>query len=109
MKLPNWPAMLVAPSLALGNLSVAYALVTPSCTRQTSALLHATSAISLLVCILLTLPAFLNWRRRHADETSDAAIVRARFTALVSWLLGALSCIAVLAQWLPMWVLSPCF
>jgi hypothetical protein len=33
---------------------------------------------------------------------------RPPFLALVSSLVGALSCLAVLAQWFPQWVLSPC-
>ncbi|QGZ39549.1 hypothetical protein IP92_01832 [Pseudoduganella flava] len=109
MKLPNWPALLVAPSLALGHLSLVYALVTPACTRQTVIMLHAAAAGTLLLCVLLTLPAVANWRRGHAYSGADDAAARQRFTALVAWLSGALSCLVVLAQWLPMWVLSPCF
>jgi hypothetical protein len=109
MKLPNWPALLVAPSLALGHLSVVYALVTPSCTRQTTAVLHGAAAATLLLCVLLTWPAFANWRRGSAHASSDDAAARRRFVALVAWLAGALSCVVVLAQWLPMWILSPCF
>jgi hypothetical protein len=33
---------------------------------------------------------------------------RPPFVALVAALVGALSCLAILAQWFPQWVLSPC-
>jgi hypothetical protein len=106
---PNWPALLVAPSLALGNLSVVYALVTPSCALQTTTLLHVLSAIALMLCLLLSLPPFLRWRRRGGHTGSDDPAVRDRFMALIAWVVGALSAFMVLAQWLPVWVLSPCF
>jgi hypothetical protein len=67
----NWPALLAAPSLALTNLSVTYALTTPAC-------------------------------------ASDAAPDCSPFLALVATMVGALSCLVVLAQWFPQWILSPC-
>ena len=109
MKLPNWPALLVAPSLTLANLSLLHAQVTPSCAAQATWSLHATCAVALLLCVALTWPAFANWRHYHVYSGADAAAARERFVALVAWLAGALSCLVVLAQWLPIWVLSPCF
>jgi hypothetical protein len=106
---PNWPALLVAPSLALGNLSVVYSLVTPSCAMQTTLLLHGLSGVTLVLCLLLALPPLLRWRRRGGHTGSDDPAVRDRFMALMAWLVGVLSAFMVLAQWLPLWVLSPCF
>jgi hypothetical protein len=39
---------------------------------------------------------------------SDSAPQRRPFVALVATMVGALSCLVVLAQWFPQWVLSPC-
>jgi hypothetical protein len=107
--MPNWPALLVAPTLALTNLSITYALVTPSCARQDRLALNAVSAIVLLVCLVFSWQAWRNWRMVPARaEPGDAAAQRKPFVALVACMVGALSCLVVLAQWFPQWILSPC-
>jgi hypothetical protein len=112
MKLPNWPALLLAPSLALANLSITYALVSPSCAAQDRVLMNAVSALALLVCACVTWMAWLNWRSRlhGADALAEAddGATRRPFIAMVSCAVGAISCLTVLAQWFPQWVLSPC-
>ena len=114
MKLPNWPALLGAPSLALTSLSITYALVSPSCALQTTLLLHAVSALSLLLCAVFTWAAWRNWKTAPlpyvpgGDAPDDDSARRPAFIALVSWLVGALSCLTLLAQWFPQWILSPC-
>jgi len=110
----NWPALLVAPTLALTNLSVTYALVTPSCSRQDMTAPNVVSALLLLACIWMSWQALGNWRRgtalRSGEDTSasDSAPERRPFVALVACMVGALSCLVVIAQWFPQWVLSPC-
>jgi len=111
--MPNWPALLVAPSLALTNLSVTYALVTPSCTRQSMLAPNLVSAVLLLACIWMSWCAWRNWRADRPVEgppagDSDAAPAHRPFVALVAAMVGALSSLVVLAQWFPQWVLSPC-
>ena len=106
----NWPALLVAPTLALTNLSVTYALVTPSCSRQDMTAPNVVSALLLLACIWMSWQALGNWRGRvtSGEGASDAAPERKPFVALVATMVGALSCLVVIAQWFPQWVLSPC-
>jgi hypothetical protein len=110
----NWPALLVAPTLALTNLSVTYALVTPSCSRQDMTAPNVVSALLLLACAWMSWQAWGNWRHAPARGeaggagSSDAAPERRPFVALVATMVGALSCLAVIAQWFPQWVLSPC-
>jgi len=128
MKLPNWPALLLAPSLALASQSIIYALVTPSCKVQTMLAPHVVSALTLLVCAAFTWIAWHNWRTAPAPEPAqlpaqlparfpaqfpdqlpdDAAARRPAFVAMVACLVGAISCLVVLAMWFPQWVLSPC-
>ena len=113
MRLPNWPALLLAPSLALANLSITYALVTPSCAAQDRLALHAVSALSLLVCAAFTWAAWRNWRHWRVNaaalsDSADAVAQRSPFVALISCAVGALSALTVLAQWFPVWILSPC-
>ncbi|CAH0294522.1 hypothetical protein SRABI118_04179 [Massilia sp. Bi118] len=109
----NWPALLVAPSLALTNLSITYALVTPSCTRQSMLAPNLVSAVFMLACIWMSWGAWRNWRAGKAAQgpaagDTDAAPDRSPFLAMVATMVGALSCLVVLAQWFPQWVLSPC-
>lgn len=113
----NWPALLVAPTLALTNLTVTYALVTPSCSRQDMTAPNVVSALLLLACAWMSFQAWANWRNGspHAAQpiggdraASDTAPERRPFIALVATMVGALSCLVVIAQWFPQWVLSPC-
>jgi len=106
----NWPALLVAPTLALTNLSVTYALITPSCSRQDMTAPNVVSALLLLACAWMSWQAWSNWRGGAAEggAAGDAAPERRPFVALVAAMVGALSCLVVFAQWFPQWVLSPC-
>ena len=112
-RLTVWPALLLAPLLALGHLSLAYSLVTPSCARQDSAGLHGLAAASLVLALGMTLLAWRDWHLLpKADDvtTSDASQAgsRPRFVALMATLVGAFSSLVILAMWLPLWILSPC-
>ncbi|VXB95320.1 hypothetical protein [Massilia sp. 9I] len=106
----NWPALILAPSLALVNLSISYALVPPSCAHQNTVALHLVSAAILLLCILFSWQAWRNWRaaRVALPSDSDRRAQRPPFVAMVAMMVGALSSLAVLAQWFPSWILSPC-
>jgi hypothetical protein len=112
-----WPALLLAPLLALGQQSIVYALVTPSCARQGGLVLHLVSAAALLLCLLMTGLAWHAWRTRAraaggvptvTDSDSGAAASRPGFVALLATLVGALSTLVVAALWLPVWMLAPC-
>ncbi|WP_371766010.1 hypothetical protein [Massilia sp.] len=107
----NWPALLLAPTLALTNLSITYALVTPACTRQSMVAPNVVTAIVLAACVWMSRAAWRNWREGRSlgrEAARDHVPDRAPFIAFVAALVGALSCLAVLAQWFPQWVLSPC-
>ena len=107
----NWPALLLAPTLALTNLSITYALVTPACTRQSMVAPNVVTAVVLAVCVWMSWAAWRNWREGRSlgrEAARDHVPDRPPFVALVAALVGALSCLAILAQWFPQWVLSPC-
>lgn len=106
--MPNWPALIVSPSLALLNLSAIYALVTPSCSAQSTAAMQWLTAFSLLLSLLFTVLAWRNTRLHPAPPESDAARGRTHFLALVASMVGLLSSLVLFAMWVPQWVLSPC-
>ena len=123
----SWPALLLAPLVALSELSIAYSLVSPSCAGQDRTLLHAVAAVSLFLVLAMTV---LAWREWHGDgsewgrgvgarpsspvptvtraDSGDAA-ERPRFVAQMAVVVGALSTLVSIALWLPIWVLSPCY
>src|SRR4029453_10100693 len=113
-----WPALLLAPLVALLDQSVAYALVTPSCAGQSTVALHLVAGLSAALVAVMTLGAWRTWRRITSEldvmgtgpPPSDATDGRARgsFVAHVATLVGLLSLLVVLAMWLPIGVLSPC-
>lgn len=107
----NWPALLLAPFLALTNLSITYALATPECSRQSDVAMHAVSAIILAICVIVTFQAWRNWLAQgggSAPARADDSALRGRFVSAVAGMVGLLSCLVVIAQWFPQWVLSPC-
>ncbi|NUZ06762.1 hypothetical protein [Piscinibacter koreensis] len=112
-----WPALLLAPLLALGYQSIVYAMVWPACEAQSSTALHVVSALTLAASVAMTLLAWRAWAgsARSADAVrpvtdSDAGKVasRPRFVALMATLVGAFASLAIAAMWFPVWVLSPC-
>jgi hypothetical protein len=117
----SWPALLLAPLFVLGELSLAYALVTPSCARQDRSALHALAIVSLLAVLAMTAMAWRDWRRHVGADApaaagapavtradGDSASQRPHFIALVAVIVGALSALVCAALWLPIWLLSPC-
>ena len=108
--MPNWPALVLAPSVALANTAIAYALVSPSCAQQDVTTLHLVTIASLLACALFTFGAYLNWQGARVlagpQEAPDQA--RRRFLSQVATLCGLLSTLVVLAEWLPVFMVSPC-
>lgn len=106
-----WLALLVTPSLALLNLFVAYTLVGPACEGQNPLLLHILSIGSLAICLLLTFLAWNHWQKYAILPThpEDDASARKSFLPAVAAMAGLLSSFVIAAQWLPQWILSPCF
>jgi hypothetical protein len=112
--MPAWPALLLAPLLALAEQSIMYALSTPSCQTQRDAVLNVIPLAFLIATAVLTVFAFSAARRlrRGADDSpqadADALESRRYFVAWMAVGSGALSSLVILATWVPHWVLSPC-
>lgn len=105
----SWPALLLSPSLALTNLVITFALVTPSCANQQHSWLHAVTTISILISILLTLLAAHAISLTRANQKAeDAAMTRPYFLASVALWSGIFFTTTIAAEWLGQWLLSPC-
>jgi hypothetical protein len=111
----TWPALLVAPTLALACQSAMYALVTPSCSMQTRVAIHVVAFGSLALSALFTLMALAEWRRgslasAHGPDNDGADRRTSRaFLAAVAAAVGAISSLVILTMWITAWVLSPCW
>lgn len=110
MSIKSWPALIVAPLLALGCQVVMYALVTPSCSIQTRVLIHAVAAASLLAVAVLLVLAVREWHGTGVLPSVDSDMPHnmRRFLAATGIGMAALSGLVILVMWMAVWVLSPC-
>ncbi len=103
-----WLALLGTPLISLGHLGAVYALVTPSCSHQTTAALHGVSVLSLAACVLLAWLAHRSLHPAHLREDSGEPASRRLFVATMGWWVALLFSLVTAAQWFCIWVLSPC-
>jgi hypothetical protein len=102
-----WWGLVVVPSVFLGGLSLAYALVALACRTGMHGLVHVAPAGELGTEILgLALSGYCLLRLREAPD----APLRAprRFLVALSLAIGALFLLATLVQWYVAAALSPC-
>ena len=106
----TWLALLGAPSAVLTALSVDYALVTPSCAWRTLLPLGSVTGTALLFSIVATLLAWHRWREAGMVAPASAPALPARpgmMACAATWV-GMLSTLALVAMWIPQWLISPC-
>jgi hypothetical protein len=107
---PHWAGILAGPFAFLSNLQINYMLVDLVCLEGSQIVLHAVA----LTCLLMTvIGAWLSWRLWHAtgpDFPNDlgGSLARSRFLAFWGILSNSFFFFVVLAQWIPIFVLSPC-
>ena len=97
----SWPALLLAPLLALLEQALSYALSTPLCQRQLGALLHLVPASTLLLVLVCTALALVDWHRRAGRPAG-------RFVSGMALGMGGLCALTIAAMWAPIGWLSPC-
>ncbi|MDP9648903.1 hypothetical protein [Paraburkholderia caledonica] len=106
----TWLALLGAPSAVLAALSADYALVTPSCAWRTVLPLGSVTGTALLFSMIATLLAWHRWREAGmiAPATATALPARPAMLACAATWVGMLSTLALVAMWIPQWLISPC-
>ena len=107
----NWPALLVAPVLALVDQSAAYALLPWACATQNAPWLNGVHLVFLLGALATLVPAARGVRASHGLRKADSGEAgdRPRLLPIAALLVGLLSSLVIVAMWIPHAVLSPCY
>ena len=103
-----WFPLVAAPLLALADQSVSFAVVGWACTHQLPIAVHAVHALFLVTAGAGTLPALTAWRALPGGASADEALAQRRFFTGIAAAAGSLSTLAILAMWVPAWLMAPC-
>jgi hypothetical protein len=101
-----WPALLLAPTLALADQVVAFAAVGWTCAHARPIVLHAIHALFLVATAATLAPAWQAWGASRGR--ADAAAQRRHFLAALAIASAALSALVIAAMWLTTWFIPPC-
>ncbi|MDR6449103.1 putative iron-regulated membrane protein [Paraburkholderia terricola] len=106
----TWLALLGTPSAVLAALSIDYALVPPACTWRTMLPLGGVTGAALLFSVIATLLAWRRWREASLIAPASAVALPARpaMLACTATLVGLVSTLALVAMWIPQWLISAC-
>jgi hypothetical protein len=104
----TWPAVILAPLLALIDQSVAYAMVPWACSHQAPGVLNAVHATFLVATLLTLVPAWRRLQPGAAPSARNPELERRHFFALVGVLSAAFSALVIVAMWIPQWFIGPC-
>ena len=108
--LAMWTGVLAPPLIFLVHLELAYILVPLACETGTLVMAHATMAVAIALVLaagILALRPIRAHGRRWPDE-SASLLSRDRFLAILGAFISVFVALALVAQWLPMFFLSPC-
>jgi hypothetical protein len=105
-----WLSVLAPPMAALAQLQTNYALVLWSCGSGRKWGLHAVAVAALVVALCSGLLAWRNWRKAGSswDDEGAGPIPRSRFMTVVGMLVSAHSALVIIAQWIAVFIYSPC-
>ncbi len=101
-----WPALLLAPALALADQVVAFAIVGWACARGEPIIVHVVH-VAFFFAAAATMPAA--WRHWKVSRTRRAGEgERESFLAALAFGSAALSTLVIAAMSLPTWLIAPC-
>ena len=105
-----WFGLLAAPLAFLLNLQLSYILVRQACVSGHHGVLHLVPLGALLLAAGGGVSAWYNWRRtgQAQSSTTGGVLQRSRFMAEMGLLGSGLFILAIVAQWLPNFILNAC-
>ena len=106
----QWIGLFLAPAVFFVHLQVTYLLVSWACATGTTLWLHVAGVVGLLLTIAGAAVAWLTWVRvgRHAPGDEGGPGPRARLLAVSGLGTSAMFVLLQLAQWVPVFFMSPC-
>ena len=109
-----WITILAGPIAWAVHLLATYSLTQTACTDHRQWLLHLVSLAVLPIPVAGGIVAARLWRRLPAGSTGsishggDDLRSRSRFMALSGMVMSAFFVLAIVAQWIPAWILGAC-
>ena len=104
-----WFGMLGGPAAAFLNVALSYPVVDRACIAQSATVIHVLMGTFVLVAAIAGATSW--WFRSRAGSWSDDAggvLARSRFMATVGLLTSAISVVAILMQWIPVFFIGAC-
>jgi hypothetical protein len=103
-----WVALILAPLLALTDQTVAFALVHWACAHQSTWVVHLSHIVFLPLAVTAAIGAWLRWRKTGMSVGTREATIQSHFLAGVAMMVATLSALAIMAMWIPTWMISSC-
>ena len=105
-----WSGLMAGPLAWAALLEVNYVLSYVSCELRTKWMLHASTAVALVLVALGAAAAWRGWTAVSADEAGpqDVRVARARNMAIGGLALCAWFALVIVATEIPVMVLRPC-
>ena len=103
-----WFGLLVCPLLALADQSASFATVGWSCAHQLPVAVHAMHLPFLFGTAAGTVLAGQAWRATRRPKVRDDVLAQRHFLAGLATASAAVSALAVVAMWIPAWIIAPC-
>ena len=103
-----WVALIGAPLLALTDQTVAFALVHWACAHQSTWVVRLSHLVFLVIAAATAVGAGLRWRETAISADAVEGTVQSHFLAGVAMMAAVLSAVAIMAMWLPTWMISSC-
>jgi hypothetical protein len=104
-----WFGMLGGPAAAFLNVGLSYLVVDRACIARSSIAIHVFMGTFVVLAAIAGATSW--WFRIRAGSWSDDAggiLARSRFMATVGLLTAAISVVAILMQWIPVFFIGAC-
>ena len=101
-----WLALIIAPLLALSDLTISFASVGFACASQSVLSIHLVHFLFLAAALACTYGAMQAWPA--PDRAATESIAQTRFLVAIATASAALSAVAIAAMWLPAWMIPSC-
>jgi hypothetical protein len=100
----------LAPAAFAVNFQLNYMMVSFACESGWWLVLHISPPIALMVALYGFLTARRVWREAGDGwpDEKDGVLPRTRFLGIFGMIFSGVSMAAIVAQWIPIWLMSPC-